>query len=85
MNISLAPVDSSQIAAVGHDSPSETLAIQFRGKGNHPGAIYHYNPVPLGMYEDLIGAESIGKFFGMHIKGKPGISYRKIETEKEEA
>lgn len=85
MNIELTPVNSRQIAAVGHDAPTETLAIQFHGKGDKPGSIYHYSPVPAGMYQGLISAESVGKFFGAHIKGKDGIKYQRVEPAKEPA
>lgn len=82
MNIDLTPVKSSQIFAVGYDAPSETLALQFLRNGQ-PGGVYHYTPVPDGMYHALLAAESIGKFFGANIKGKPGIKYTRIESQKE--
>ncbi len=78
--ITLQPVNSSQIAAVGYDAPTETLAIEFaKAKA---GVHYEYTPVPFGMYEGLLAAESIGKFFGAHIKGKEGIRFTKVEPQK---
>lgn len=64
MKIPMQQVQSSQISAVGYDEATSTLSIQF-AKGN----VYHYAAVPKVMYERLIGAESIGKFFYAHIKG----------------
>lgn len=81
MNIPLQGVNSSQIASVGYDSPSETLAIQFH-TGVERGIVYHYTPVPSGMYHSLIGAESIGKFFGSHIKNNDAIKFSKVNTKE---
>lgn len=83
--IPMQSVNSSQIMAVGYDASAETLAIQFWAKGKTPGSVYHYTPVPLGMYQGLVAAESVGKFFGQHIRGKDGIACRKIDTQREAA
>lgn len=82
--ISMQIVKSSQIYAAGHDSATETLALQFLSKGQ-PGGVYHYAPVPAAMYHSMLAAESIGKFFGANIKGKEGISYQRMNFEKAEA
>lgn len=63
--IELTPVESSQIAAIGYDAAIKTLAVRFnRGAG----AIYHYPDVEPEMHRDFMAAESIGSFFGQHIK-----------------
>lgn len=63
--IELVPVQSNQVAAIGYDQDTKTLAVTFtRGAG----AIYHYPDVSKETFEAFIGAESIGKFFGQHIK-----------------
>ena len=81
MNIPLQSVKSSQIAAVGYDASSETLAIQFH-TGVERGIVYHYAPVPSGMYYSLLGAESIGRFFGQQIKGNDAITFTKVNTKE---
>lgn len=81
MNIPLQAVKSSQIAAAGYDSPTETLALQFH-TGVERGIVYHYTPVPSGMYHSLLAAESIGKFFGQFIKGNPDIGFTKVNTKE---
>ena len=49
--IDLIPVESSQIAAIGHDADTNTLAVQFKAKGG-PGSIYHYSGVDAKTFED---------------------------------
>nr|WP_315249242.1 KTSC domain-containing protein [uncultured Duganella sp.] len=66
-SIPLMKVSSSQIAAIGHDAASETLAIQFFHKGQ-PGNVYHYRNFSAAEYTAFAGAESIGRHFKQHIK-----------------
>lgn len=64
--IPMLPVTSHQVAAIGYDAGTKTLAVTFtRG----PGAIYHYPNVEPKQHADFLAAESIGKFFGAHIQG----------------
>lgn len=74
-------VKSSQIHAIGYDGPSQTLAIQFHS-GVANGVHYEYNPVPRATYDGLIGAGSIGKYFGEHIKGNPKIGFKKVSLKE---
>lgn len=70
--IALTPVTSNQVAAVGYDAETKTLAVTFtRG----PGSIYHYPDVQPETHAAFIGAESIGKFFGEHIKTLPFLKF----------
>lgn len=63
--ITLTLVDSSQIKAIGYDPATATLAVSF----NHGvGAIYHYPNVSPVMYAEFIGAESLGRYFGLHVQ-----------------
>lgn len=71
--IALRPCGSSQIMAHGYDPETKTLALQFR----HGGSVYHYDDVPLELYDGLRLSESAGKFFGQHIKAG-GFRFRKI-------
>lgn len=71
-DIALVPVQSNQVAAIGYDAATKTLAVTFtRGAG----AIYHYPDVEPETHEAFMGAESIGKFFGQHIKQLPFKKY----------
>lgn len=57
-------VASSNLAEVGYDSDLETLEVQFKS-----GGIYQYFNVPAFMYERLMSADSLGRFFNAEIKG----------------
>ncbi|TKJ39111.1 KTSC domain-containing protein [candidate division LCP-89 bacterium B3_LCP] len=61
------PVDSTNVASVGYDPPTQTLEIEF-----HSGGIYQYFDIPQTVYDELLKAGSVGKFLNAHIKG----SYR---------
>ena len=62
-------VESSVIGAVGH---SRVLEIQFES-----GRIYQYFNVPEDVYEEMLKAESKGKYFNANIRGK--YIYQEIE------
>lgn len=76
--IALTPVTSSQVKAIGYDPLTKTLACQFAYGAGH---IYHYPNVEPKTHADFMAAESIGKFFGQHIKPLP---FEKYEAPKEE-
>lgn len=61
------PVQSSNISEVGYDPASMTLEVLFTN-----GTIYQYFDVPEALYQELISAESVGKFLNTQIKN----SYR---------
>jgi len=58
-------VTSSNIASVGYDRNAQLLEVAF-----HDGSVYQYYEVPEGAFAALIGAESVGKYFSGHIKGR---------------
>jgi hypothetical protein len=62
--ISLTGVTSKQVKEVGYDPETKTLAVTF----NHGKSVYHYPNVEEKTFKEMIKAESIGKFFGKHIK-----------------
>ncbi|MDR9839413.1 KTSC domain-containing protein [Herbaspirillum huttiense] len=66
--IAMDAVESSQIAAIGHDAATNTLAIQFPGKGDKPGSVYHYANFTADDFKAFQEAESKGSFFGKNIK-----------------
>jgi hypothetical protein len=70
--IALEPVVSSQVAAIGYDEESQTLAVTFtRGSA----AIYHYPLVSPDQYLAFKTSDSIGTHFGKHIKQRPFKKY----------
>lgn len=65
IDIPMTPVQSSQVQAVGYCAETKTLSVTFtRG----PGHIYQYTDVPPETHSAFVAAESIGKYFGQHIK-----------------
>ncbi|HXC40159.1 MAG TPA: KTSC domain-containing protein [Burkholderiales bacterium] len=58
---------SSLLTHHGYDAATKTLAVTFK----HGGTTYHYANVSPEQYAALTGADSIGKHFAAHIKGKP--------------
>ena len=59
------PVTSSNINAVGYDFKEEVLHVQFKG-----GKTYIYEGVPRHIYDELMMAESVGKYFNQTIKNE---------------
>ena len=79
LQIELKPVNSSQVNAIGYDPTTKTLACVFaRG----PGHIYQYPNVEPETHAAFIGADSIGTFFGAHIKALPFKKYRAPEAQQ---
>ncbi len=57
------PVDSSAIAKIGYSKRRHILEIEFIN-----GAVYRYLNVPLGVYRDLMSAESKARFYDSKIR-----------------
>lgn len=57
------PVDSSVLASVGYDRDRMVLEIEVAG-----GAIYRYFDVPESTFRQLMGAESLGKYYNANIR-----------------
>ena len=73
-------VESSQIDSVGFGDGSygpETLGVRFKSKSGITE--YHYHGVSSRMHQAMMGAESIGKYFGANIKGNPAHSFVKVD------
>lgn len=66
-------VESSDIKSVGYSALYELLDIEFK-----TGDVYRYSQVPTEKMFDFAVAESLGKYFHQHIKGKYG--YTKLES-----
>lgn len=76
--VALDSVESSQIQAIGYDTASQTLAIQFKSGKQ---AVYHYANVDAELYQAFSTAESVGSFFYKHIKPFPEkYPYTRIES-----
>jgi len=63
--MNLEPVDSSLIKAIGYDTPTLVLSVEF-----HNGKVTNYADVSPDTHAALIGADSIGRYFLQNIKGK---------------
>ena len=71
-------VRSSNIEAIGYEGT--TLKVQFKTKDGRPGATYVYHDVPAHVHKELMGAESIGGYFGSYIRNN--FKGKKHETVK---
>ncbi|MEA3187773.1 MAG: hypothetical protein QOD99_1603 [Chthoniobacter sp.] len=71
--IKLIRVESEAINRIGYHHKTKTLQIQF-----HSGDTYRYGKVPVALYNELLAAESKGRYFREHIRGR--FDYWKIET-----
>ena len=71
-SISLSPVESSQVQAVGYDPLTNTLAVKFK-RGD---AAYHYPGVTPEQHQAFLKAESIGRHFDQHIRPLAFRKYR---------
>ena len=60
----LLPVESSSIDAVGYDPDSHRLYVRFRS-----GRTYVYYDVVKRVFDDLLAADSKGRFLNAEIKG----------------
>lgn len=56
-------VESSNLASIGYDVAKQILEIEF----NH-GGVYQYFNVPQEVYDELMDADSHGKYFVANIK-----------------
>ena len=69
--IKMVSVASSNVSKVGHDGVSELL-VQF----GTAESLYRYTGVPKALYEEMMKAESIGKFINKNIKNS--YAYQKL-------
>ncbi|MDX2264969.1 MAG: KTSC domain-containing protein [Hyphomicrobiales bacterium] len=65
-------VESSAIRAVDYDPARATLTVVFVS-----GAVYAYAAVPPEVYEAFLAAESKGRRFMAHIRGR--YAYRRMD------
>jgi hypothetical protein len=58
-------VTSSTITSVGYDAGSRTLEVEFTS-----GAVYRYRDVPERVHAELLGSDSLGRYFNEHIRDR---------------
>ena len=68
------PVKSGNIAEIGFDPATNTLAVLFKN-----GGLYHYAGVDSAKHAALMGADSIGKHLHANIRGQH--QHSKIDPE----
>jgi len=56
-------VNSAVIQTIGYDPQTSILEVEFR-----TGRIYQYSAVTPALYEQLLGADSIGEYFNRWIR-----------------
>jgi hypothetical protein len=61
---------STEIEWIGYEEKRKMLQVEFI-----EGGIYQYDQVPRFVYEEFLKADSHGRFFEEHVKGK--YPYRK--------
>jgi KTSC domain len=59
------PLDSRMLAAVAYVPKTATLYLRFRS-----GEIYAYFDFPEALYQEFLQAESRGRYFLSHIRGR---------------
>lgn len=57
------PVQSGSIASAGHDG--HALEVEFKN-----GGVYRYAGVPKSAYDEMLAADSVGRYFHGNIRGK---------------
>jgi hypothetical protein len=57
-------VASSSLKAVGYDAQQRLLEIEFQH-----GGVYQYSGVPANVYQALLAAPSLGRYFNESIRG----------------
>ncbi len=60
-----APVKSTNIHSVAYDPAAQILEVKFHGGGHH-----RYFDVSPRTHQDLMGADSVGRFFVAHVRGQ---------------
>lgn len=71
MEIELKEVQSSNITHIGYDAATKTLIVKFiTSLTNKGSAKWSYAEVPPEKHEELMAAESKGKYFHTHIRNK---------------
>jgi hypothetical protein len=78
--MTMSPVESSFIAAIGYDEPNRILHVELKN-----GTVYQYEDVPAAKHAALMAAESKGKHLNAHIKGQHGFTKHLARGKKKAA
>ncbi|MFJ3044777.1 KTSC domain-containing protein [Herbaspirillum chlorophenolicum] len=62
-------VSSSNIASIGHDETTQTLEVEFLDS-----AVYEYYGVPEHVFQELLSASSVGRYFAQNVKNVYGFT-----------
>ena len=76
-SVELRNVLSSNIDSVGYDANTNTLLVRFKR-----GALYGYEGITPDIYNGLLTATSIGKYFASVIKGR--YPYKEVKLNEEQ-
>lgn len=63
--IEITSVESSNIEGIGYDNKNKHLWVAFKGN-----KVYRYDSVLRKTFEELMNAESKGRYLNSHIKGQ---------------
>lgn len=69
--IEVRSVKSSNINQLTFDGNKKKMLVEFKN-----GGAYEYDEVPHETYKEMCEAESVGKYFQMHVRGR--FQYRKV-------
>ena len=70
MPVEFTEIESSTIARCGRDADTGLVVIEFKpSKKGGLGTRYEYEGIPEDVYQQLVTAESVGRFFAANIKG----------------
>jgi hypothetical protein len=60
------PVKSSKLKSAGFCADRKCIAVEFAS-----GAVYQYQDCDQDLFDSLLKAESVGKFFNANLRSKP--------------
>jgi hypothetical protein len=72
LEIKMRPVNSSNIATIGYDDKTNTLAVRFKN-----GKLYHYYGINKIIYTSLLSSQSLGSYLYQHVINKK-IKFKQI-------
>lgn len=75
MTLDFIPVKSSNISEIAYDPERVQMHVKFTNSGH-----YEYDAVPYTLFNQLLKAESVGKFFNENIK-KGSFIFRKADPQ----
>lgn len=70
------PVESSNLESVGYDPTTQVLEVEFRANGR----VYQYYDVPAEVYDELMEADSHGRYFDTNIRDS--YHYREVQDRR---